>query len=39
MPWFRPGMEGIAKFNTPERSLIGIVSRRIVDQLRLWLWW
>ncbi len=38
-PWFRPGMEGIAKFNTPERSLIGIVSRRIIDQLRIWLWW
>ncbi len=38
-PWFRPGMEGIAKFNTPERSLIGIVSRRIIDQMRLWLWW
>ncbi|MCC6427752.1 MAG: efflux RND transporter periplasmic adaptor subunit [Phycisphaerales bacterium] len=38
-PWFRPGMEGLAKFNTPHRSLIGIVSRRIVDQLRLWLWW
>nr|HRJ49087.1 efflux RND transporter periplasmic adaptor subunit [Phycisphaerales bacterium] len=37
--WFRPGMEGIARINTPERSLIGIVSRRIVDQLRLWLWW
>ncbi|MCG3124235.1 MAG: hypothetical protein GIKADHBN_02687 [Phycisphaerales bacterium] len=38
-PWFRPGMEGIAKFNTPKRSLLGIVSRRIVDQMRLWLWW
>lgn len=38
-PWFRPGMEGQAKFNAPERSLLGIASRRIVDQLRLWLWW
>lgn len=37
--WFRPGMEGLAKFNTPRRSLLGIVTRRIVDQLRLWLWW
>lgn len=38
-PWFRPGMEGIAKFNTEKHSLAWIGSRRIVDQLRLWLWW
>jgi len=38
-PWFRPGMEGVARFNTPERSLAWIGGRRIVDQMRLWLWW
>lgn len=38
-PWFRPGMEGLAKFNAEEHSLAWIASRRIVDQLRLWLWW
>lgn len=38
-PWFRPGMQGIAKFNTPPRSLAWIASRRIIDQARLWLWW
>lgn len=37
--WFRPGMEGIAKFNTEKRSLAWIAGRRVVDQLRLWLWW
>ena len=37
--WLRPGMEGLAKFDTGDRSLIGIASRRIVDTLRLWLWW
>jgi multidrug resistance efflux pump len=37
--WLRPGMEGLAKFDTGNRSLIGIASRRIVDTLRLWLWW
>jgi hypothetical protein len=35
----RPGMEGIAKFNTGRHSLMWIGTRRIRDQLRLWLWW
>jgi len=38
-PWLRPGMEGIAKLETGERSLLDIGTRRIRDQLRLWLWW
>jgi biotin carboxyl carrier protein len=37
--WFRPGMEGIAKFETERMSLLRIGTRRIVDQVRLWLWW
>lgn len=37
--WFRPGIEGIAKFNTEEKSLLWIGTRRIMDQVRLWLWW
>ena len=37
--WFRPGVEGIAKFNTEKRPLIWIGTRRILDQIRLWLWW
>ncbi len=37
--WFRPGIEGIAKFNTEEKPLIWIGTRRILDQIRLWLWW
>jgi biotin carboxyl carrier protein len=37
-PWMRPGMEGIAKLDTGERTILGIGSRRIVDTLRLWLW-
>jgi hypothetical protein len=32
--WFRPGMEGIAKFNTEKRSLAWIASRRVLDQLK-----
>ncbi len=37
--WFRPGMEGQAKFNTQRHSLAWIASRRIVDTLKVWLWW
>jgi hypothetical protein len=32
-------MEGLAKFDTGNRSLLWIGTRRIRDQLRLWLWW
>lgn len=35
----RPGIEGIAKIDTQRASLLWIGSRRIVDQVRLWLWW
>lgn len=38
-PALRPGMQGIAKFDIDKRSLLRIGSRRIVDQLRMWLWW
>jgi multidrug resistance efflux pump len=38
-PLLRPGMEGIAKLDTGRKSLLWIGTRRIRDQLRLWLWW
>jgi multidrug resistance efflux pump len=37
--WFRPGMEGQAKFDGPTRTLAWIASRRVLDTLRVWLWW
>lgn len=37
--WMRPGMEGYAKFDAGEHSLMWIGTRRIRDTLRLWLWW
>ncbi len=36
--WLRPGMEGVAKFDTQERSLLWIGTRRIIDAVRMW-WW
>lgn len=38
-PWMRPGMEGIVKLNTGKRSIAWILTRRIRDTARLWLWW
>lgn len=37
--WLRPGMEGVVRLETQKHSLLWIGTRRIVDQLRLWLWW
>lgn len=37
-PWLRPGMEGLVKLNTGDRSIASILSRRIIDTARLWLW-
>jgi len=36
--WIRPGMEGLARFDTREASLAWIGSRRVLDTIRLWLW-
>ncbi len=37
--WWRPGMTGIGKLITEERSLLDIFTRRLRDWLRLQLWW
>lgn len=37
--WFKPGMEGQARFNTERHSIAWIASRRVLDQLKVWLWW
>jgi multidrug resistance efflux pump len=37
--WVLPGMEGQARINTERHSLAWIAGRRIIDQLRVWLWW
>ncbi len=34
----RPGMEGTAKLDTGEKSIAWILSRRIRDTLRMWMW-
>lgn len=37
--YLRPGVEGQARLNAERKPLIWIASRRLIDQLRIWLWW
>jgi len=37
--WLRPGMEGVARVDAGERTIIWIASHRVVDAVRLWVWW
>lgn len=35
----RPGMEGLARFDTGDQTIVWILTRRIRDTVRLWLWY
>ncbi|MBC7377221.1 MAG: efflux RND transporter periplasmic adaptor subunit [Burkholderiaceae bacterium] len=37
--WWRPGMSGTARIDAGERQVAWILTHRLIDQLRLWLWW
>ena len=37
--WLRPGMSGVAKIEAGQRSLLWIATHRLIDFLRLKLWW
>ena len=37
--WFKPGLSGVAKIKTGDRSLLWIATHRLVDFLRLKFWW
>jgi multidrug efflux pump subunit AcrA (membrane-fusion protein) len=37
--WLRPGMEGIAKVDAGSRPMYWILTHRITDAVRLWMWW
>jgi hypothetical protein len=37
--WLRPGMEGVAKVNVGRRNVSWVASRKLVNWLRLRLWW
>lgn len=37
--WLRPGMEGLARVTVEERTIMWILTHRVSETLRLWLWW
>jgi multidrug resistance efflux pump len=37
--WWRPGMSGVAKIDAGKRSIAWLLSHRIIDYLRMKLWW
>lgn len=37
--WWRPGMSGTARIDAGREPVIWILTHRIVDTVRLWLWW
>ena len=37
--WWRPGMSGIARVDVGKRRVIWIVSHRLIDFIRMKLWW
>jgi GAF domain-containing protein/biotin carboxyl carrier protein len=38
-PWMRPGMEGVAKIDLAKRSYVWIWTRKIINWVRMKLWW
>jgi len=39
LPWWRPGMSGVARLSVGRRSLLWILTHRTMDFLRLRIWW
>ncbi len=37
--WWRPGMTGLARIDVGDKSIVWILTHRVVDNLRLMLWW
>jgi hypothetical protein len=38
-PWWRPGMTGLAQIEVGDRRILWIWTHRLMDTLRLKLWW
>jgi len=37
-PWWRPGMTGLARIEAGSRNITWVLFHRMIDKLRLWLW-
>jgi multidrug resistance efflux pump len=38
-PWWRPGMTGLARIDVGDKNIAWILTHRLVERLRLLLWW
>lgn len=38
-PWWRPGMTGLARIDVGNKNIAWILTHRLVERLRLLLWW
>ncbi len=38
-PWWRPEMSGVARIEVGERSLMWVLTHRLLDYIRMRLWW
>jgi len=38
-PWWRPGMTGLARIDVGDKNIAWILTHRLVERLRLMLWW
>jgi multidrug efflux pump subunit AcrA (membrane-fusion protein) len=37
--WWRPGMSGVVKIDQGRKQALWVIFHRVVNRLRLWLWW
>ena len=37
--WWRPGMTGLARIDVGSKNIVWILTHRVLDNLRLMLWW
>lgn len=38
-PWWRPGMAGSARIDAGRANIAWLLTHRLIDTIRLWLWW
>lgn len=37
--WWRPGMSGVVKIDQGRKPAAWVITHRLINRLRLWLWW
>jgi hypothetical protein len=39
LSWWRPGMTGLARIDVEDKNVAWVLTHRVIDRLRLLLWW